>query len=55
MTVKLKPADFRVDEFDPQVEDVEPIRQEGTDVPKNKRKQVEEAAHRSGVELEEVR
>jgi hypothetical protein len=52
---KLQPKDWRVDEFRSGVDKVEPIRRGGTDVPDNKRKQVEEAAFEAGIELEEVK
>ena len=52
--MKLKPADFRINEFDPSIQGVSPLTQEGTDIPKGKEEQVRDAAERSGIELIEV-
>lgn len=52
---KLAPADFRTDSFDPSVEGVEPLTQEGTQVSKAKEKEARDAAERMGVELREVK
>jgi hypothetical protein len=50
-TVRLEPADFRVDSFDARVEGVEPIRRGGTDVPEGKAQAVRDAAKEHGVAL----
>lgn len=53
-TVKLAPADYRVDSFDPSVEGVPEIKQGGTEVPANREDAVRDAAKAADVRLRKV-
>jgi pyruvate dehydrogenase E2 component (dihydrolipoamide acetyltransferase) len=50
----IKPADYRVDVFDHGVEGVDPITQEGTEVPADKEEKVLQAANEQDITLVEV-
>jgi hypothetical protein len=55
-SVTLAPADFRLDEFDPNVEGVSPVRREGTPYKtKEEADRVREAAKAAGVDIREVK
>lgn len=49
--VTIKPADWRINSYDLDVEGVDPITSEGTEVPKSKVSAVEKAAEEQGLEL----
>ena len=53
--VTLKPADWRLDSYDPDVDGVDAITQAGTEVPKAKVDSVKEKAGSEGVDLVEVK
>lgn len=53
-TVTLAFNDWRYEEWDFKVEGVDPIRKEGTEVPKDKEQEVREAAARARIDLKKL-
>ena len=53
-TVTLAINDWRVNDWDFKVQGVDPITQEGTEVPASKEQEVRKAAKKHGVELKKL-
>lgn len=53
-TVVLAVADWRLDAYDPSIEDVVTITRAGTEVPADKEQEVRNQARKSGVSIRKV-